>query len=80
MERTPKGKAPKNVDALTHGKARRVNVPTAELQSLAEQQEELQPLEPLRVPRVRPLAKTMTRVRDEDLDTRRSSGTALASV
>lgn len=68
MARTPKGKAPKNIDALTHEKARRVNVPTAELQSLAEQQEELKPIEPLSVPRTRPLAQSKTRERDEDLD------------
>jgi adenine-specific DNA-methyltransferase len=39
-------KSPKKVDALKHEKARRINVPTAELQSLAEQQEEADPLPP----------------------------------
>ena len=29
-------RAPKNIDALKHDKARRINNPTAELQSLAE--------------------------------------------
>jgi adenine-specific DNA-methyltransferase len=41
-------KSPKNVDALTHRKARRVNNPTAEMQDLAQQQEELAPVDPLR--------------------------------
>ena len=44
-------KAPKEVDALTHDEARRLNVPTAELQSLAEQQEEAAPRRPAHYPR-----------------------------
>ena len=61
-------KAPKNIDALTHKKARRINVPTAELQSLAEQQEEMDPLPPARFARARPVRKGETRERDRDLD------------
>ena len=61
-------KTPKNVDALTHKKARRINVPTAELQSLAEQQEEMDPLPPKRFQRARPLSKGEMRERDGDLD------------
>ena len=49
-------RAPKQADALKHDEARRVNVPTAELQSLAEQQEEVTPREAARYPRARPLA------------------------
>src|SRR5712664_4212400 len=61
-------KAPKNIDALKHDKARRVNNPTAELQSLAEQQEEISPREPARFPRARPLPKGESRPRDPDID------------
>ena len=61
-------KAPKNVETLTHDKARRVNVPTAELQSLADQQEELAPRPPKHYARARPLPKGETRERDPDLD------------
>jgi adenine-specific DNA-methyltransferase len=61
-------RTPKKVDALKHAKARRINVPTAELQSLAEQQEEMQPLPPRHFQRARPLAQGETRERDPDLD------------
>ena len=63
-------KAPKNkkVESLTHDEARRINVPTAELQSLADQQEELAPRPPKHYPRERPLPKGETRERDPDLD------------
>ena len=43
-------------------------MPTAELQSLAEQQEEIAPLPPKRFPRARPLPGGETRERDADLD------------
>jgi adenine-specific DNA-methyltransferase len=65
MAKTPKSK---KVETLTHDKARRTNVPTAELQSLADQQEELAPRPPKHYPRARPLAKGETRERDPDLD------------
>src|SRR4051794_40536074 len=68
MAKAPKNKASKNVDTLTHEKARRLNVPTAELQSLAEQQEEISPRGPARFPRAWPLEKGTERERDQDLD------------
>jgi adenine-specific DNA-methyltransferase len=61
-------KAPKNVEVLSHNKARRINVPTAELQSLADQQEELAPRPPEHYARARALAKGQTRDRNSDLD------------
>jgi adenine-specific DNA-methyltransferase len=61
-------KAPKEIDALTHDKARRLNVPTAELQSLAEQQEEAAPRRPAHYARARPLPEGERRDRDPDLD------------
>jgi adenine-specific DNA-methyltransferase len=63
-----KGSKSKKVESLTHDKARRINVPTAELQSLADQQEELTPHPPKHYPRTRPLPKDETRDRDPDLD------------
>jgi adenine-specific DNA-methyltransferase len=61
-------KSSKKVDVLTHKKARRINVPTAELQSLAEQQEEVDPRPLVNYSRARPLPKGETRKRDADLD------------
>jgi adenine-specific DNA-methyltransferase len=64
------GKA-KRVEAFGHGKsAKRVNIPTAEYQSAAERQEELDPRAPLRMQqrRTRPLASGTTRPRNTDLD------------
>ena len=61
-------KAPKQVETLTHDKARRRNIPTAELQSFAEQVEEQAPRPPVAYPRSRPLPKNEVRDRDEDLD------------
>src|SRR5665213_1251440 len=63
-----KSRKDKEIESLKHDKARRVNVPTAELQSLADQQEELAPRPPEHYARVRPLAKGETRERDPDLD------------
>ncbi len=68
MAKTTKKPSSKRVDALKHEKARRINVPTAELQSLAEQQEEIDPLPPAHFERARPLPKGETRERDADLD------------
>src|SRR6218665_2877298 len=61
---------PKDVSTLTHDAARRINVPTAEMASLNEQNEELLGMKwkPLRVPRDRPLAEGEVRERDTDLD------------
>ena len=63
-----KSRKDKNIETLTHDKARRLNVPTAELQSLADQQEEMAPRPPKHYPRARPLPKDETRERDPDLD------------
>ncbi len=64
--RTTRG--PKQVEALTHEEAKRRNIPTAELQSFAEQMEEVEPVKPVRYSRARPLPKGAARERDEDLD------------
>ncbi len=66
MARKPK--APKKIETLTHEKARRRNIPTAELQSTAERMEEQNPFEPVVYERVHPLPKGEKRERDEDLD------------
>jgi len=66
MARPPRG--PKQVETLTHEEASRRNIPTAELQSTAEYLEELNPAEPARYARARPLAPGTQRERDEDLD------------
>src|SRR5665213_3187299 len=66
MARAPKG--PKQVATLTHDETR-INIPTAELQSIAERMEEVEgTAPPLRVARARPLAEGETRERDGDLD------------
>jgi adenine-specific DNA-methyltransferase len=67
MARTPRPAAPKPVEAFQH-QASRLNIPTAELQSLAQQVEELAPLPPVRYPRARPLPPGETRPRDGDRD------------
>ena len=69
-----KSRKDKNVETLTHDKARRINVPTAELQSLADQQEELAPRPPEHYARARPLprARRASAIRTS---IRRSSGT-----
>lgn len=63
-------KAPRSVDALTHDAARRINVPTAEMASLFEQQAELMGdvEREMAMPRPRPLTHGETRARDGDLD------------
>jgi len=58
----------KEVEALTHAKAKRKNIPTAELQSAAQRAEELQPFEPVKYPRRYPLAQGEERPRDKDID------------
>lgn len=63
-----KPKAPRLITILKHDKARRRNIPTAELQASAEWQEEIRPVAPLHYPRPTPLAKGTTRERDGDLD------------
>src|SRR6185312_1582995 len=66
MAKKPKG--PKQILTLLHEEARRRNIPTAELQSTAEQLEEMRPPEPVRYPRATPLPQGAKRERDEDLD------------
>lgn len=66
MARKPK--APKQVETLTHDKAKRRNIPTAELSSLAERIEEQNPFEPVSYKRINSLAEGQSRERDEDLD------------
>ena len=66
MARTPKG--PKKVGTLTHEEARRLNIPTAEMESFFLRQEDVSPREPKRYERARPLAHGETRDRDESLD------------
>ena len=58
----------RRVEALTHGEARRRNIPTAELQPFHERQEETRPLQPVRYPRTTPLEPGTARERDPDLD------------
>ncbi|MER9503907.1 site-specific DNA-methyltransferase [Mesorhizobium sp. M0579] len=67
MAKTP---TQKNVDALTHDQARRINNPTAEMASLFEQQQEILGSvdHSISLPRARPLAIDETRQRDADLD------------
>src|SRR3984957_5668945 len=60
--------APKQVETLTHTKAKRKNIPTAELQSAAQRAEEIAPFSPVVYPRRYPLAQGETRPRDADLD------------
>jgi adenine-specific DNA-methyltransferase len=66
-KKTTKAKE-KRIEALTHDKARRANIPTAEHQSLAQRMEEMRPVEPVRYARARPLAEGKTRERDPDSD------------
>ncbi len=61
-------KKPVKVETLTHDKAARRNIPTAEYQSVAERIEEQKPAEPALYKRATPLAEGKTRERDEDLD------------
>lgn len=67
MAKTPIQKA---VDALTHDAARRINVPTAEMASLFEQQQEIlgHVEREMTMPRPRPLAHGERRDRDPDFD------------
>ena len=69
MARGPsKSAGGKHVETLTHDKAARRNIPTAEYQSVAERLEEQKPSEPAHYPRATPLPEGATRERDEDLD------------
>ncbi len=61
-------KGAKQVEALTHEEATRKNLATAELASVAERLEELDPVKPVRFRRSTSLKKGATRERDPDLD------------
>ncbi|WP_321336162.1 site-specific DNA-methyltransferase [uncultured Cohaesibacter sp.] len=63
-----KPQTPKQVEALKHEEATRKNIPTAELQSVAQRMEEIDPFAPAVYPRAKPLANGEVRARDEDLD------------
>jgi adenine-specific DNA-methyltransferase len=65
MARTPIG--PKQVDALKHGDTR-LNIPTAEMQSFFQREEDHAPRPPTHYERARPLAAGETRGRDGDRD------------
>jgi adenine-specific DNA-methyltransferase len=67
LPKPPTTPAARPVEAFTHGASRR-NIPTAELQSLAQQAEEAAPIPPARYPRANPLAEGTTRPRDADRD------------
>ena len=60
-------KKPKQLDAYAHDGGRK-NIPTAELQSIAEMAEEANPMPPVSYPRETPLAHGERRERNEDLD------------
>jgi adenine-specific DNA-methyltransferase len=66
MARKPK--APKSVESIVHDDAKRKNIPSAELQSLAQRMEEADPVKPVTYERQHPLAEGETRERDGDLD------------
>jgi len=63
-------KSPREIDALKHEAARRINVPTAEMASLYEQQAEMlgEGEREMRLARPRPLVAGEVRERDGDLD------------
>jgi adenine-specific DNA-methyltransferase len=62
-----KTKGEKKVETLTHEEAKRRNIPTAEMQSFAEQHEDAAP-EEVRYPRDTPLEPGTHRERNRDLD------------
>lgn len=68
MAHKTKSKGKKRVEALKHDEATRKNLATAELASVAERLEEIDPVGPVHFPRTRPLPKGATRERDPDLD------------
>ena len=63
---SPRG-GPRPIETLIHADTRR-NIPTAELQSLAQQMEETAPVGPAHYQRASPLAEGETRPRNPDLD------------
>lgn len=69
-KQTKIGSGGRQVEALTHDEASRINNPTAEMASLYEQQVELtgEPQAQMRIPRDRPLVEGETRSRNPDRD------------
>ena len=65
MARKPTG--PKDVEALRHGDTR-INIPTAEMQSFFQREEDHSPRPPTAYPRARPLEQGEVRLRDGDKD------------
>lgn len=65
MARKPTG--PKDVEALRHGDTR-INIPTAEMQSFFQREEDHSPRPPTAYPRVRPLEQGEVHLRDGDKD------------
>lgn len=65
MARKPTG--PKDVEALRHGDTR-INIPTAEMQSFFQREEDHSPRPPTAYPRARPLDQGEVRLRDGDKD------------
>ncbi|MDD2704395.1 MAG: site-specific DNA-methyltransferase [Acidocella sp.] len=64
MARTPKSSA-KQIDALKHEAATRRNIPTAEMESFFQRDEDSAPRPPKHYPRARPLAGGETRTAEE---------------
>jgi len=63
----PKPK-PKAITTLKHDRETRKNIPTAELQAVAQRQEEDDPFAPVQYPRAEALEEGETRARNEDSD------------
>jgi adenine-specific DNA-methyltransferase len=61
-----RGSSPKQVGALRHSD-RRVNIPTAEMQSFFQREEDHRPLPPRHYQRAQPLDEGEQRERDPDL-------------
>lgn len=68
MARPSVVKAPKQVSALAHDEATRKNIPTAELQTFLDPEEDARTFQPAAYSRARPLAEGKARERDADLD------------
>lgn len=66
MARAPKG--PRQVGAFRHEEAARRNIPTAEMESFFQREEDFSPMPPKHYPRSRPLAEGERREREEHRD------------
>jgi adenine-specific DNA-methyltransferase len=62
---SPKGKPSKQVDTLKHNDATRRNIPTAEMESFFQRDEDSAPRPPKHYPRARPLTEGQTRTQEE---------------